>query len=116
MYPRFSSADSGHVWLLIRGYINQLSGQTLTDLRVGTPMPTTNFVGVHVTLTETQRNASVNLPYQSRLAWGATATFSFARNYGKVLRLSDMGYFIVFLTPRRLVAESETTGRYPCNF
>jgi hypothetical protein len=48
MYPRFSSVDSGHVWLLIRGYINQLSGETPTDLRVGTPMPipTTNLTGL----------------------------------------------------------------------
>jgi 8-oxo-dGTP pyrophosphatase MutT (NUDIX family) len=37
MYPRFSSVDSGHVRLLIRGYINKLSGETPTDLRVGTP-------------------------------------------------------------------------------
>jgi 8-oxo-dGTP pyrophosphatase MutT (NUDIX family) len=43
MYPRFSSVDSGHVWLLIRGYINQLCKETPTDLRVGTPMPTTNL-------------------------------------------------------------------------
>jgi hypothetical protein len=64
MYPRFSSVDSGHVWLLIRGYINQLSGQTPTDLRVGTPMPTTNSDGLPVTLTETQRKAKVNSPYQ----------------------------------------------------
>jgi ADP-ribose pyrophosphatase YjhB (NUDIX family) len=43
MYPRFSSVDSGYIWLLIRGYINQLSGQTPTDFCVGTPMPTTNL-------------------------------------------------------------------------
>jgi ADP-ribose pyrophosphatase YjhB (NUDIX family) len=30
-YPRFSSVYFGHVWLLIHGYINQLSGQTHTD-------------------------------------------------------------------------------------
>jgi hypothetical protein len=39
MYPRFSSVDSGHVWLLIRGYMNQLSGQTPTVLRVGSGNP-----------------------------------------------------------------------------
>jgi hypothetical protein len=31
MYPRFSSVDYDHVWLLIRDYINQLCGQTPTD-------------------------------------------------------------------------------------
>jgi ADP-ribose pyrophosphatase YjhB (NUDIX family) len=65
MYPRFSSIDSGHVWRLIRGYINQLCGETPTDLRVGTPMPTTNLAGLPVTLTETQRKAVVNSPFQS---------------------------------------------------
>jgi hypothetical protein len=59
------SVDSGYVWLLIRGYINQLSGNIPTDLRVGTPMPTTNLAGLHVTLTETHRKAAVNLPFQS---------------------------------------------------
>jgi hypothetical protein len=63
MYPRFSSVDYGPVWLLIRGYINQLCGETPTDLRVGTPMPTTNLVGLHVTLTETQRKAAINSPF-----------------------------------------------------
>jgi hypothetical protein len=67
MYPRFSSVDSSHVWLLIRGYVNQLCGETPTDLRVGMPIPTTNLVGLHVTLTETQRKAAVNSPFQSRL-------------------------------------------------
>jgi hypothetical protein len=64
MYPRFSSVDSSPVWLLIRGYINQLCGETPTDLRVGTPVPTTNLAGLPVTLTETQRKASVNPPFQ----------------------------------------------------
>jgi hypothetical protein len=59
MYPRFTSVDSGHVWLPIRGYINQLCGHTPTDLRMGAPMPTTNSVGLLVTLTETQRKAAV---------------------------------------------------------
>jgi hypothetical protein len=65
MYPRFSSVVSRHVWLLIRGYINELSGQTPTDLRMGAPMPTTNFAGLHITLTETRRKAAVNSPLQS---------------------------------------------------
>jgi hypothetical protein len=64
MYPRFSSVDSRLVWLLIRGYINQLSGETQTDLRVGTPMPTTIFAGLSVTLTETQHKAAVKSPYE----------------------------------------------------
>jgi hypothetical protein len=65
MYPRFSSVDFGHVWLLIRGYINHLCGETPTDLRVGMPMHTRNLVGLHVTLTETQRKAAINSPFQS---------------------------------------------------
>jgi hypothetical protein len=65
MYPRFSSVDSGHVWLLIRGHINRLCCETPTDLRVGMPMPTRNLVGLHVTLTETQRKTAINSPFQS---------------------------------------------------
>jgi hypothetical protein len=64
MYPRFNAVDSGPVWPLIRGYINQLYGQTPTDLRMGAPMPTTNFAGLPVTLTETHRKAAVNSPLQ----------------------------------------------------
>jgi hypothetical protein len=65
MYPRFWSVDSGPVWLRIRGYINQLCGETPTDLRVGTPMPTTNLACLLVTLTETQRKAAINSPFKS---------------------------------------------------
>jgi hypothetical protein len=65
MYPRFSSVDSGLVWLRIRGYIDQLSGLTPTDLRMGAPMPTTNFASLHVTLTKIQRKTTVNSPLQS---------------------------------------------------
>jgi hypothetical protein len=46
--------------MLIRGYINQLCGHTPTDLRMGAPSPTTSFVGLPVTLTETQRKAAIN--------------------------------------------------------
>jgi hypothetical protein len=60
-YSRFTSVDSRHVWLLIRvGYINHVCGQTPTDLRMGVLAPTTNFVGLHVTLTETRRKAAIN--------------------------------------------------------
>jgi hypothetical protein len=41
-----------------------MSGHTPTDLRVGT-MPTTNLAGLPLTLTETQRKAAVNSPFQS---------------------------------------------------
>jgi hypothetical protein len=34
MYPMFSTVDYGLVWLLIRGDVNQLCGQTPTDLRM----------------------------------------------------------------------------------
>jgi hypothetical protein len=64
MYSRFTTVDSGPLWLLIRGYINQFFGEGPTDLRVGTPMPTRNLVGLPVTLTETQRKAAINSPYQ----------------------------------------------------
>jgi 8-oxo-dGTP pyrophosphatase MutT (NUDIX family) len=63
MYPRFSTVDFDHVWLLIRGYLNQLCDETATDLRVGAPMPTRNLDGLHVTLTETQRKAAINSPF-----------------------------------------------------
>jgi hypothetical protein len=53
-----------NVWTLIRGYINQLCGQTLTDLRMGAPVPTTNFAGRPVTFTETQRKAATNSKFQ----------------------------------------------------
>jgi hypothetical protein len=65
MYPRFTSIDSGHVWVLIRGYINHMCGQTPTDLRMGAPIPTTNFAGLLVTLTETQRKAAINSKFES---------------------------------------------------
>jgi hypothetical protein len=65
MYPRVSSVDSGHVLLLIRGHINRMCGETPTDLGVGMPMPTRKLVGLHVTLTETQRKAAINSPLQS---------------------------------------------------
>jgi ADP-ribose pyrophosphatase YjhB (NUDIX family) len=64
MYPRFSSVDSGPVRLLIRGHINRLCGEIPTDLRVGMPMPTRNHAGLPVTLTETQRKAAINSPFQ----------------------------------------------------
>jgi hypothetical protein len=65
MHPRFNAVDSSHVWLLIRGYINQLCGQTPTDLRMGASVPTTKFASLPVTLKETQRKAAVNSPMQS---------------------------------------------------
>jgi ADP-ribose pyrophosphatase YjhB (NUDIX family) len=64
MYPRFSSVDTGHVWLLIRGHMNHMFGEGPTGLRVGTPMPTQNLAGLPVTLTETQRKAAIDSPYQ----------------------------------------------------
>jgi hypothetical protein len=50
--------------MLIRGYINRLCGQTPTNLRMGAPVPTTNFVELPVTLTETQRKAAINSKFQ----------------------------------------------------
>jgi hypothetical protein len=54
-YPRFTTADIGPMWMLIIGCINQLCGQTPTDLRIKVPAPIPNFVGLSVTLIETQR-------------------------------------------------------------
>jgi ADP-ribose pyrophosphatase YjhB (NUDIX family) len=65
MQSLFTTVDSGPVWLLIRGHINQLTGEGPTDLRVGMPMPTQNLAGLLVTLTETQRKAAINSPYQN---------------------------------------------------
>jgi hypothetical protein len=65
MHSRFTTVDSGPVWLLIRGHINRLTGEGPTDLRVGMPMPTHNLAGLHVTLTETQRKAAINSPLQN---------------------------------------------------
>jgi hypothetical protein len=42
-----------------------MCGKTPTDLRVGMPMPTSNLTGLPVTLTETQRKAAINSPFQS---------------------------------------------------
>jgi hypothetical protein len=63
--PPVFSVDSCPVWLLIRGYINHLCGHTPTDLRMGAPIPTTNFARLSVTLTETHCKAAVNSPFQS---------------------------------------------------
>jgi hypothetical protein len=54
------SVDSGIVWMLIRGYINHMCGHALIDLQMGTPIPTTNFAGLRVTLTKTHRKAAIN--------------------------------------------------------
>jgi hypothetical protein len=65
-YSRLSTVDSGHVWMLMRGYINQLCGETLTDLRMGVPTPTINLAGLTLTLTKTQRKAAIySRRYQS---------------------------------------------------
>jgi hypothetical protein len=63
-FTRFTAADSIHVWILIKGYINQLCGETPTVLRMGFPAHATNFDGMTVTLIATQRKAAINAPYQ----------------------------------------------------
>jgi hypothetical protein len=62
----FTAATCGHVWMLIKAYINKLCGELPNDLRMGVPAPTTNFVGLNVTLNETQRKAAIDVLYQSR--------------------------------------------------
>jgi hypothetical protein len=59
--------------MLIKGFINQFYGETPTDLRMRIPAPTTNFVGMIVTMTETQRKDAMNAPYQSRQDAGKLA-------------------------------------------
>jgi hypothetical protein len=39
----------------IKGYINQMCEETRSDIRMGVPPPTSNFVGLEVTLTKTER-------------------------------------------------------------
>jgi hypothetical protein len=51
--------------MLIKGYINQLCGETPTDLRMKVLDPTTTFVGLTITLTETQRKAAINSAYHT---------------------------------------------------
>jgi hypothetical protein len=64
-YFWLTSIDYGPLWMLIRGYINQLCGLTPTDMRMGVVVPTTNFDGLHVTFTETHRKAAINYKFQS---------------------------------------------------
>jgi hypothetical protein len=64
-YSRFSIVDFGHVWMLVRGHINRMCGETPTDLRMGVPAPRAKFVGLTVTLTKMQRKAAINSRYQS---------------------------------------------------
>jgi hypothetical protein len=50
---------------IIRGFINLLCGDTPTDLRMGVPAPTTNFVCLTAPINETQRLAAISSRYQS---------------------------------------------------
>jgi hypothetical protein len=63
--PRFTVSDCGAMWMLIKGYINHLCGAAHTDLRMGVAAPTTNFFGLSVTQSETQRKATINAPYMA---------------------------------------------------
>jgi hypothetical protein len=62
-FARFMDGDCGPLWMLIKGYLNQPCGETPTDLRMGVPVPTTDFVGLSVILTKTQRKAAMDVPY-----------------------------------------------------
>jgi hypothetical protein len=62
-HPPFTAPDCAHVWMLIKGYVNQLCGETPIDSRMRVPAATTKFVGMTITLTETQRKAAINAPY-----------------------------------------------------
>jgi hypothetical protein len=61
-FARLTDGGCGPVWMLNKGYINQLCGETPTDFHMGLLAPTTNFVGLSVTLNETQRKAAINAP------------------------------------------------------
>jgi hypothetical protein len=60
--PRFTSADYGHVWMQIKGYVNQLCADTPIDLRMGIQalIINTKVATLRVTLAETQRKATIN--------------------------------------------------------
>jgi 8-oxo-dGTP pyrophosphatase MutT (NUDIX family) len=120
MYPRFSSVDFGHVWLLIRGHINQRCGETPTDLRVGMSMPTRNLAGLHVTLTETQRKAAINSPFQSgsnARDWRIGSRRNLSVFYYSALRLTRTtrlsGLRIVLRTSEWVVVEPEKPSCCP---
>jgi hypothetical protein len=53
------------MWMLIKGYINQICEETPIDLSIGIPSPTTNFAGLSVTLIETQRKVAITSTYLS---------------------------------------------------
>jgi hypothetical protein len=61
-FTSLTAAISGHAWMLIKGYFNQLCGETPIDLRMGVPATTTKFASVEVTRIETQRKATINAP------------------------------------------------------
>jgi hypothetical protein len=63
-YARFTIVDNDNVWMLIRGHINRLCGETPTNVRMIVPVLTTDFVGLTVTI-ETQRKHAINSRYQS---------------------------------------------------
>jgi hypothetical protein len=48
--------------MLIKGYVNQLCGETPPLERMGVPSATTNFDGMTVTLTHTRRKVVINAP------------------------------------------------------
>jgi hypothetical protein len=71
-FARVTAGDCGHVWMLIKGYIDKLCGETPSDLRMRLPDSTTNLDGLSVTLTETQRRALYQYrqdPCKLRIDW-----------------------------------------------
>jgi hypothetical protein len=50
--------------MLIKGYISKLCGETLTDSRMGIPVPRSILLGFSASLVETQRKAAINAPCQ----------------------------------------------------
>jgi hypothetical protein len=56
--------------MLINGYNYHMRGETPTDLRIGVPAHTPNFVGLTITLTEAQRKAAISSPYQLGRVYG----------------------------------------------
>jgi hypothetical protein len=91
-HPRFTFGDCGNVWIVIKAYINKLCGGTPTHLRIRVPGPITNFSGLSVALTKTQRKAAINAPTTMdkthvnwRTGWKCTSTLRQAGHHSRLV-------------------------------
>jgi hypothetical protein len=104
-HPCFTIADCGHVSMLIKGYIKQLCGETPTDLPVGVPAPTTSFVGMTATQTETHRKAAINAPYRCGQD---------ARKQEEWLEVKPQSFLILGINPDTYNAAVWITSQFYC--